>query len=686
MLKWILKYYNDLNISRKLRFLSLSSAIVSGIVIIGFLIAIQYVIEREATVQEARTFAKILADNIYPSILNDDRLAISNTLASVEYNHKISQTFAFDPEWNLLGAFHKGDGFSKQRKIIPIIRQNQNLWKNGFFYCVVPITYESKTLGHLVVMASLHNFYIRMGQYSILVLLVILFSFLVTYKFRALLQQAILIPIARIHSITTDVIETKNLEHEMENFHHDELGELAKKFSQMLQDLHSYHVELNAQKKILSYQATHDALTTLPNRMLFNDRLEQSIYKAKRQEGDFALLFIDLDQFKEINDTFGHEYGDKLLIEVASRLKHLIREEDTLARFGGDEFTIIMNHFKDPYSCSLFAQKILDSLPRAIDLGLDKVQITCSIGISLCPKDSIDALELIKYADIAMYRSKASGRNTYHFYTDEMTDQVMKRVQMQNNIRRAIEHREFVVFYQPQYHIPERTIVGLEALLRWPKEPDGFIPLNQFLPLAEETGMVLSINQQVMELAMQQAKIWHDAGFEFGRIALNIVIAQLEDHQFVDHVQQMLRQYDCKPHWFAMEIVESQIMKNPEIAITVLNTLAELGIEIAIDDFGTGYSSLSYLKILPIHKLKIDQSFIREISNNSDDDTAIVEAIIALSKSLNLDIIAEGVETIAQQEFLLAHGCTYVQGYLYEYPISVTEITQKLHKLLTEKH
>jgi len=680
MLKWVLRYYHNLNIAGKLRFLSLSTAIVSGIFIIGFLIAIQYVIERGTTEKEARMFAKILAENIYPSLLEDNRLAISNTLASVEYNEKISQTFVFDPSWNLLGAFHKGDGFSEQRKIIPIIRQNQNLWKHGFFYCVVPISFESKNFGHIVVMASLHNFYIRMGQYSVLILLVIFFSFLITYKFRAMLQQAILIPIARLHSIATNVIETKNLEHEMENFHHDELGELAKKFSQMLQDLHSYHVELNAQKKILSYQATHDALTTLPNRTLFNDRLEQSIYKAKRQEGDFALLFIDLDQFKEINDTFGHEYGDKLLIEVASRLKHMIREEDTLARFGGDEFTIIMNHIKDPYSISLLAQKILDSLPHAIDLGIDQVQITCSIGVSLCPQDSIDALELIKYADIAMYRSKASGRNLYHFYTDEMTEQVTRRVQMQNDIRRAIEKRSFVVFYQPQYRIPDRTIVGFEALLRWPKESGGFTPLNQFLPLAEETGMVLSINQLVMELAMQQAKEWHESGFKFGRIALNIVIVQLEDHLFVDHVLEMLEQYECQAQWFTMEIVESQIMKNPKVAITVLKALSDLGIEIAIDDFGTGYSSLSYLKILPIHKLKIDQSFIREISHKNDD-TAIVEAIIALSKSLHMDLVAEGVETIEQEKFLLSHGCFHVQGYLYEYPLSVADITRKLHAL-----
>ncbi|MEA2111141.1 MAG: EAL domain-containing protein [Campylobacterota bacterium] len=677
MFKGLMSYYYKLSIARKLRFLTLFSALTSTFIVIILLIVVQYINERKITVKEANTFAKILADNIAPSIISENRLAISNTLASVEYNEKISQTFALNSSWKIIGAFHKGDGFSKQRQVIYTIRKNQNLWKDGYFYCVVPIKHESKLLGQLVVMASLHNFYITMAQNSTAVLLIILFSVLLTYKFRVILHKSILDPIFKLHIITNNIIETKNLDHDIEIFNDDEVGDLARNFNRMLQELHNYHVELNAQKNALSYQATHDALTALPNRILFNDRLEQSISKAKRQDENFALFFIDLDQFKEINDTYGHEYGDKLLIEVASRLKSVIREDDTLARLGGDEFTIIMSNIKEPYMASVLAQKILDILPLFIDIGVEQVRITCSIGISICPQDSTDALELVKNADIAMYRSKDAGRNNYHFYTNEMTTRVIERVEMQTKIRRAIDEKVFIIHYQPQYNIQTDKLIGLEALVRWPDSKGGMTPPDIFLPLAEDTGFVIAINNQVMSMAMRQAKIWHDSRLDFGRIAINIVPSQLEDHNFIQRIKYMLQEYQCEAHWFTFEVIESQIMKDPEVAIYVLNELSTLGIKIAIDDFGTGYSSLAYLKILPIHKLKIDKSFIAEIPY-SRDDMAIVVAIIALAKSLDIEIIAEGIETQAQKDFLLAHECIHIQGYLYSHPLPVSEVVNKL--------
>ncbi len=581
----------------------------------------------------------------------------------------------------MLGAFHKGSDFTQKRKIIPIVRENQNLWKDGFFYSVVPIVHNDIHLGHLVVIASLHDFYIRMIQNGVVIVLVILFALLMTSKFRQMWKESILNPIAQLDEVTTEIIKTKHLHHDMPTFNDDEIGDLAKNFSHMLYELNAYHDELNAQKDIFAHQANHDSLTNLPNRSLFNDRLHQSIYKAKRQEEQFALFFIDLDQFKEINDTFGHDYGDNLLKQVARRLKSIMREEDTLARLGGDEFTIIMNNLKEPHSASVLAQKILDVLRLPIELREQQTLISCSIGISLFPQDANEAHELVKNADIAMYRAKADGRNTYHFYTEALTEQVLQRVAMQSKLRRALDEREFVIYYQPQYDIPTDSIIGLEALVRWIDPHEGMISPANFIPLAEELGFVTGINHQVMQMAMRQAKAWSDQGIDFGRVSINISIGQIEDKNYVNQIQSMLQEAKCKPQWITLELTEGQIMKNPEVAIETLIRLNYLGIEIAVDDFGTGHSSLAYLKRLRIHELKIDQSFVRDLPDD-EDDIAIVEAIIAIAKSMNISLIAEGVETVEQRDFLLERRCNHAQGYLYARPMPSDEIT----KLLITSH
>ncbi len=677
MFKTVLLFYNALSIEKKLKFLGLSSAFVAGSIVLSLLFIFQYVSEKELTVKESEVFANILADNIAPSILLEDVLSISNTLASVEYNDKIRQTFALDKSWKMLGAFHKGSNFTQQRKIIPIIRENQNLWKDGYFYSVVPIMNDKTELGYLVVVASLDKFYTRMMQHSIVILLIILFALYVTSKLRKTLQQSILQPIAKLDAITTEIIKTKNLEHDIPTFNSDEIGDLAKNFKYMIAELNTYHDELNAQKDILSYQANYDSLTKLPNRSLFYDRLNQSIHKASRRDENFALFFIDLDQFKEVNDTFGHEHGDKLLQKVAILLKSILREDDTLARLGGDEFIIIMNNLKEFHSASVLAQKVIDILEIPIEVENEQLFISCSIGISIYPQDSTNPHELLKHADTAMYRSKADGRKTYHFYVEEMTQEVLARVNMQSRIRRALEDREFIVYYQPQYDMRTDDIIGLEALVRWEDKEKGLVMPDEFIHYAEEFGMVVGINRQVMQMAMTQAKEWHDQELYFGRISINISIEQIEDENFIGFIINLLSKTGCLAQWIALELTEGQIMKNTDTAIAILSELSNMGIEIAIDDFGTGYSSLSYLKHLPINKLKIDRSFIMDIPHDRDD-MAIVDSIIAISKSLHLNLIAEGVETVEQKEFLFSRECYEIQGYLYGHPMTPKEITKRL--------
>lgn len=679
MIKQILYFYNALNIARKLQFMGISSAFIASSIIFVLFFTFQYIDEREITSKESTVFANILAQNIVDSLIKEDSLAISNTLASVEYNDKVQQTFAFTKSWKILGAFHKGSGFSKQRKIISTIKTNQNLWKDGYFYSVVPIVKDSQEFGYLVVVASLEEFYANMLKSSIVIVLIMIFAFFVTSKFRKVLQQSILQPISKLDDITTKVIETKKLDFDIPEFNSDEIGDLAHNFKHMIDELDIYHKELSVQQDVLAHQANYDSLTDLPNRLLFYDRLKQSIFTSKRYKGKFALFFIDLDQFKEVNDTFGHDYGDHLLQKVSIRLKSLLRENDTLARLGGDEFTIIMNNLNEYHSASILAQKILDILKIPIEVDGEQLFISSSIGISLYPQDSQDPNELLKHADIAMYRSKDEGRNRYNFYVQEMTEQVLNRVSMQGQLRKALEEKEFIVYYQPQYNMSTDSIVGVEALVRWPHEGKMIMP-DEFIPYAEEFGMIVGINRQVMKIAMLQAKEWHDKGLYFGRVAINISIEQVEDENFVSFIKRLLHQTECNSSWIALELTENQVMRNTDIAITTLNELSELDIDIAIDDFGTGYSSLSYLKHLPINKLKIDRTFIKEIPDN-EDDKAIVDTIIAISKNLNIGIIAEGVETLEQKEFLLSRGCRRTQGYLYSRPIPADKMTTKLVKL-----
>jgi len=431
--------------------------------------------------------------------------------------------------------------------------------------------------------------------------------------------------------------------------------------------------ELIEQKDILAYQAHHDGLTGLPNRVLFNDRLEHGIELAKRHNTKLALFFIDLDHFKQINDSLGHQVGDRVLIAVAERLKAKIRKEDTLARLGGDEFTIIMEDLINVQDASLLAYQIQQVLTQPIHIEGHTLYTSCSIGISLYPQDDTDANNLIKYADAAMYKAKEEGRNNFQFYASEMTDFAMERMVMKASLRHAIDNNEFIIYYQPQIDARSGKLTGMEALIRWQHPVMGLVQPVKFITLAEESGLIVEIDRWVMTTAMKQITQWYNAGLEPGVLALNLSMRQLRSDDFIEILQESMQAADFKPECLELEVTEGEMMKKPEESIIKLELISRMGIEIAIDDFGTGYSSLAYLKRLPVSKLKIDQSFIQGLPDDKDD-VAIVKAIIALAESLDLELIAEGVETDAQKEFLLASGCEHIQGYYYAEPIPAEEI------------
>ena len=433
------------------------------------------------------------------------------------------------------------------------------------------------------------------------------------------------------------------------------------------------HLKLLKQAEMIQHQAHHDALTGLPNRILFTDRLEQGIEKAKRHKEGLALFFIDLDKFKHINDSLGHGVGDKVLKLISKRLRNIIREEDTLARLSGDEFTLIMEELHHPEDASLLAEKILKTLAQALVFDEHKLYVSGSIGISFYPQDAADAQSLLKYADTAMYKAKEEGRNNFQFYSAEMTVFALNRMAMNTSLRQAIDNEEFVIHYQSQINASTNALLGVEALVRWEHPAKGFLMPDEFIPLAEETGMIVEIDQWVMRTAMKQVSQWYKEGLTPGVLGLNLSVKQLDKTDFIQKIETCIKRYDFDPKWLELEITEGQMLKKSEEVITKLHQINNLGIGISIDDFGTGYSSLSLLKRLPINRLKIDRSFINDIPED-EEDVAIVKAIIALAGSLKLDLIAEGVETSEQRDFLIDHGCINIQGHYYSQPMTAEEM------------
>ncbi|NOQ80192.1 MAG: EAL domain-containing protein [Gammaproteobacteria bacterium] len=439
------------------------------------------------------------------------------------------------------------------------------------------------------------------------------------------------------------------------------------------------HEQLEQQKNRLDHQAHHDALTGLPNRVLFIDRVSQAIKLAKRDKSKIAVLFIDLDRFKEINDTLGHSVGDKVLIEIAERLENNIRQADTVARLGGDEFTIILSNIKHASSVMKIAQKLVETLADKIISGENELYVTASIGISLYPDDGDNTELLLRNADSAMYQAKNEGRNNYQFYTQEMTEQAFERALLEKNLRRAIEKDEFTLFYQPQYNGRNNEIIGMEALLRWQHPEMGLVSPAKFVPIAEESGMIAAIGWQVIIKVIKQLNEWTAKDYCQGRLSINLSVKQIQQADFIDKILASLKEYQYNPQHIQFEVTESYIMTDPERAISTLQQLKDLNFTISIDDFGTGYSSLSYLKRLPVDELKIDQSFVRDVPGDEEDE-AIVRSVISLAKSLNLQVIAEGVETKEQQNFLLAEHCENLQGYLFHRPASAEQISKLLEK------
>ncbi|NNG14251.1 MAG: EAL domain-containing protein, partial [Gammaproteobacteria bacterium] len=423
------------------------------------------------------------------------------------------------------------------------------------------------------------------------------------------------------------------------------------------------------------YQAERDTLTGLPNRALFRDRLEHALVQAKRNEKLVPLLFLDLDKFKAINDSLGHQVGDELLKMVAERLEGVLRAGDTVARLGGDEFTIILEGINNIDDVTRVTNKILDLFTRPFQVKGRDISITTSIGISVYPFDDQDADNLIKDADTAMYHAKDLGRSTYQFYSKDMTERVAQRLVLETELRRAIEQEEFVLYYQPIVDQESGRTTSVEALIRWQHPERGLVSPLEFIPALEESGLIKAAGEWVLRTACAQCKTWQqgDSGTAPNRVMVNISSRQLLNKDFLDTLFRILRDVGLDASHLGLEITESTIMEDIEAGSMILDAVRTLGIHVAIDDFGTGHSSLGRLKRFPIDTLKIDRSFVRDILTDTDD-AAIVNAIIVMAHTLRLRVVAEGVETPEQLEQLRGYGCDAIQGYLYSKPVPPEEI------------
>jgi len=430
----------------------------------------------------------------------------------------------------------------------------------------------------------------------------------------------------------------------------------------------------------VQFLAFYDALTGLPNRTLLRDRLANAMAAARRRGEKVALLFLDLDRFKVINDSLGHSSGDLLLQEVATRLKNSAREHDTVARQGGDEFVIVMAGIRDVPDAAVAAERIMDSMCSEFMIQGHSLTVSCSIGISVYPDHGADIETLVKHADAAMYSAKESGRNAFRFFSEHMTEQAVERLTIEHNLRSALDKNELFLVYQPQAELATGGMIGVEALLRWKHPELGLVPPDRFIRVAENTGLILPIGEWVLKTACTTARGWQDEGLTPMPVAVNVSAVQFRQEGFRALVRRILDETGLPPQYLELELTESVLLLNADLTFPVLQELKAMGVRLAIDDFGTGYSSLSYLRQFPVHRLKIDRSFVKAVAVNSDD-AAITSAIISMGKNLNLKVIAEGVEDQAQMDFLKAHRCDEIQGYYFGPPVSSEEIAQKLRSL-----
>jgi diguanylate cyclase (GGDEF)-like protein len=650
--------------------------------------------------------ADMIAANSAAAILFGDPAAASETLGFLKLQNNIEAGVIYDDN-GIFAIYHK-PGMSAQLPD-PGPRAENVLFRGNYVELFSDIIYQGEKIGVVYLRSDMRAIHDRLVWFLVIVAAVLLVSLLVAYSLSAQMQHIITAPLFRLSAIARRISTEKNYSLRAGGEGRDELGSLIVDFNIMLEEIQARdeklkthqeelearvaqrtreleraNIELASSKeqaesvaKRMQFHAHHDSLTGLPNRVLLNDRIKTELAHARREQSILALLFLDLDRFNIINDSLGHATGDQLLRIISRRVKDCVREGDTVARLGGDEFMVLLPRIASASDAGRISNKIIDSLTEPVSCNGHDLHITTSVGISIYPFDGTDAEILIRNADISMYRAKELGRNKAVYYTAELNAGSRKQLALETNLRKALERNELKLFYQPKIDITLNTIVGVEALLRWQRPGMGYISPKDFIPIAEESGLITPIGEWVLHTAFRQLREWHDAGFTDLTMAVNLSSVQLARTGFENILESALVDSGINPALAELEVTENVAMKNMESAAATLYKLKKMGVSIAMDDFGTGYSSLGYLRSLPIDTVKIDQSFVREIPDNMED-VLIAQAIIAMANSLNMALVVEGIETVRQLNFFKQQGCRIVQGYLFSKPVEAEAILDML--------
>lgn len=671
-------FTKNLSLRHKLNAIIVSiTALTLFIISIAYFFHQQLVIKQQAEIELA-TLSQIYGETSTATLAFDDRHGAHELLCSLAAKPTIVAASVLNTNGKIFASYLSPGVTEKllltfalsENPVAEARRQGQQL-----FFLKTPITLDREVIGSFLIISDFSD--VRAVQRRFILFLMVVFSFalLISLFMSSRFQRHITLPIERIINTMSQVTENNDFSLRVERTANDEVGKLCSGFNTMLERIEGQDSLLKNQQDNLRFLATHDALTGLPNRTLFYDHLEKGIARARRHNTVLAVLFIDLDRFKNINDTMGHDMGDLLLKSVAAQLRSALRDEDTVARFGGDEFVIMLDSLKMD-AIEYVMGKVTRAIKTPVELQGRQVVITPSIGISSFPQNGQTPEQLIKYADVAMYHAKKNGRDTSHRYLPEMTSQIDNRFHLESRLYSAIESGELSVYYQPQYELTTRQMCGCEALLRWNLDGKQISPV-EFIPIAEESGLIVPIGRWVLQQACKQMFLWQQQSSTLLKVSVNVSPRQFFSSDLISDVEHALLISGLPATSLELEVTETMIMTDIEEAISVMDRLSAMGVAIALDDFGTGYSSLSYLKRFPLSKLKIDRSFVRDVLFD-EDDASITRAIVFMAIALNIHVIAEGIETEEQLDFLYHLNCHYGQGYLFSRPITAEQYGELL--------
>ena len=667
----ISRYLDRLSIRSKLILIITGISLVVLLSLFTVSVLTQQKMLLDALKEEVQILAHDLSPNCSVALVFDDRQAAAETLEGLRDKSQVAFGSIVTVDGRLFAKYERQPDIALPYDLylyLPSGNQCEASFLGNFLKVSHPIVFNDEQIGTLNICAGLDKIRQAMMRYIVLGLLGLAGATVFAWLLALWLQRLISRPIEHLAQTMLAVSSEKDYSRRVAMERCDELGTLVENFNEMLNQIQIRDADLQEKQERLNYLAYHDALTGLANRLLFDDRLKHALAMARRTDSEVALLFIDLDRFKNINDSLGHKTGDTVLKEVASRLSETIHAGDTLARLGGDEFVIICEQADDFEGVKNLAEKVRQVLNRSVTANSQELFVSGSIGISIFPKDGECVESLMQCADVAMYRAKELGRNNYQFFTTGMTELAQEALIMESKLRKAVDNQELLLHYQPQVDMSSGAIIGMEALLRWQHPVMGLVSPAKFIPLAEESGLIISIGKWVLREACRQAQLWRQAGYLAWRMAVNISPKQFWQADLLDAIEQVLTETGFDPQLLELEITESAIMQDAEKAIETMRRIRELGIKLAIDDFGTGYSSLSCLQRFPLSKLKIDRSFTRNILAG-ERRGALVEGIMALGRTLNLEVIAEGIEDLKQVEFLVDRGCTSGQGFYLGRPM-----------------